>query len=99
MEHLYIVGWHSRWQDDIDDNQWLEVLLYLSRGFMSRIALAVQELAREMLPSLQKVLLEDFHPSDASVPVEGAIGKFVATRKLSSHPVAVFHSDRKQDKW
>ena len=62
---------------------------------MSRIALAVQELAGEMSPSLQKILLEDFHPSE---PVDGAIGS-VATRQLSSHPVAVFHSDRIQDKW
>jgi hypothetical protein len=59
MDHLYISGWSPRWQDDIEDSQWLEVLhpftavkhLYLSRKFVSRIAPALQELAGEVLPS------------------------------------------------
>jgi hypothetical protein len=100
VEHLYIVNWHPCWQDDIEDSQWLEVLrpftavkyLYLSREFASRIAPALQELAGEVLPSLQNVFLSDFHPS---VPLQGAIGKFVAARQLASpsHPIAVHHYD------
>jgi hypothetical protein len=94
MDHLYISGWSPRWQDDIEDSQWLEVLhpftavkhLYLSRKFVSRIAPALQELAGEVLPSLQKLFLEESYPSG---PVQGAIGKFVAARQLAGHPIVV----------
>ena len=104
VEHLYICEgkyWQPRWQDDIEDSQWLEVLhpfsavkyLYLSREFALRIAPALQELG-EVLPSLQNLFLEDLHPSG---PVDGAIGKFVAARQLTSHPIAVSYWDGKQD--
>ena len=97
VEHLYIYEqkyWQPRWQDDIEDSQWLEVLhpftavkhLYLSREFVSRIAPALQELSGEVLPSLQNILLEDLHSSG---PVHGAIGKFVAARQLAGHHIAV----------
>jgi hypothetical protein len=94
VDHLYISGWSPRWQDDIEDSQWPEVLhpftavkhLYLSRKFVSRIAPALQELAGEVLPSLQNLFLEESYPSG---PVEGAIGKFVAARQLASHPIVV----------
>jgi hypothetical protein len=98
VEHLYIVDWHPCWQDDIEDSQWLEVLrpfsavkcLYLSREFASRIAPALQELAGEVLPSLQNLFLKDLH---TSAPFQGAIGKFVAARQLASHPIVVHHYD------
>jgi hypothetical protein len=98
VEHLYIGGWESRWQDDIGDSQWLEVLnpftavkyLYLSKTFVSRIGPALQELAGEVSPCLQNLFLEDLHPSG---PIQGAIGKFVAARQLASHPIAVSHWD------
>jgi hypothetical protein len=94
VEHLYIGGWSPRWQDDTEDSQWLEVLhpftavkhLYLSRKFVSRIAPALQELAGEVLPSLQNLFLEESCPSG---PVQGAIGKFVTARHLASHPIVV----------
>ncbi len=71
MEHLYI--WDSflppRWQDDIEDGQWLEVLhpftnvkfLYISRELTPFIAHALQELVGErvieVLPALQILFL------------------------------------------
>ena len=107
VEHLYICEgkyWQTRWQDDIEDSQWLEALhpftavkyLYLSWEFAEHIAPALQELAGEVLPSLQNLSLKDLHPS---VPVQGDIGKFVAARQLASRPIAVSHWDGKQYEW
>jgi hypothetical protein len=98
VEHLYVVDWHPRWQDDIEDNQWLEVLrpfmgvkyLYLSRGFASRIAPALQEFTGEVLPSLQSLFLEDLDPSG---PAQRAIGNLVDARQLASRPIAVSYWD------
>jgi hypothetical protein len=91
---------HSKlkWQDDIEDMQWLDLLrpftavedLYLSNEFAPRIAPYLQELVggrtTEVLPALQSLFLEKFHPWG---PVEEAIGKFAAARQLSNHPVAI----------
>jgi hypothetical protein len=91
-----------RWQDDIENSQWLEVLqpftalkdLYVSTEFLPRFAPAFQELAgehvTEMLPALQSLFLEDLHPSG---PVREAIEKFVAARQLAGRPIAVSHWD------
>jgi hypothetical protein len=77
LEHLYICeGIYSRpcWQDDIENDQWLELLhpfttvknLYLSKGVVPRIAFALQELVgqrlTEVLPALQGLLLEPEEP-------------------------------------
>ena len=96
VEHLYINLWHSRWQDDIEDSQWLELLhpftavkdLYLSQECTTRIGPALQELAGEVLPSLQNLFLQDqdLHPSR---PVQGAIGKFVAARQLLGQSITI----------
>jgi hypothetical protein len=94
-EHLY----RPRWQDDIEDSQWLEVLhpftalkdLYVSREFLPRIAPALQELAGQVLPSLQNLFLEDLQSTG---PVQKAIEKFVAARQVAGHPIAVSHWDR-----
>jgi hypothetical protein len=107
VEHLYIYeAKHPElhWQDDIEDSQWLEVLrpftavkyLYLSREFTLCIVPTLQELAGEVLPSLQNLFLEGLDPSR---PVQGAIGKFVAARQLTSHPIAVSHWEGKQYDW
>jgi hypothetical protein len=84
-----------KWQEDI---QWLELLrpftgvkdLYLSKECAPHIAPYLQELVggrtTEMLPVLQSLFLEELHPSRR---VEEAIGKFVAARQLSNHPVAI----------
>jgi hypothetical protein len=105
VERLYIYDneyGRPRWQDDIEDSQWLEVLqpftalkdLHLSREFLPRIAPAFQELAgervTEVLPALQSLFLEELHPSG---PVWEAIEKFVAARQLAGHPIAVSHWD------
>ncbi|KAF8488327.1 hypothetical protein F5888DRAFT_1878580 [Russula emetica] len=101
VEHLYICEGFGqpRWQDDIEDSQWLEVLhpftavkcLYLSQAFASRIAPALQELAGEVLPSLQNLFLEDLHTSGHA---DEAIGKFVAARRLAGHPIVFSNWDR-----
>jgi hypothetical protein len=96
VEHLYISNSDLHWQDDIEDSQWLEVFhpftavkyLYLSKGLASRIVHALQELAGEVLPSLQNLILQDLHPSG---PAQGAIEKFVAARQRTGHPIAVSH--------
>jgi hypothetical protein len=81
----------SRWQDDIEDSQWLDVLnpftavkdLYLSQNFV-RIAPTLQELVGErvieVLPALQCLFLDKLHPSGT---VQEEIVKFVAARQLS----------------
>jgi hypothetical protein len=105
VEHLFIDIDNDGllWQDDIEDSRWLEVLhpftavkhLYLSQELTSLIAPALQELAAEVLPSLENLFLVDLRPSG---PVQGAIGKFVAARQLAGHPIAVSHWDG-QVKW
>jgi hypothetical protein len=91
----------TRWQDDIEDSQWLEVLhpftavkdLHVSREFLPRIAPALQELAGQVLPCLQNLFLEDLQSSG---PVQGAIAKFVAARQVAGHHIAVSHWDRNE---
>ena len=111
VEHLYICGAHYDFkdqysEDDIEASEWLEVLhpftavkhLYLSRDLTNRMAPVLQELAGEVLPSLEKLLLWDLQVH-LSGPVQEAIGKFVAARQLSGHPIDVCQWDRKEDKW
>jgi hypothetical protein len=101
VEHLYIqedTHPRPRWQDDIETSHWLEILhpftavknLYLSKEFAPRIAPALQELvgqrATETLPALESLLVEDPHPSGS---VQEDIGKFVAARQVSDHPIAI----------
>jgi hypothetical protein len=86
------------WPDDVEDSKWLELLhpftavkdLHLSKEFAPRIAPSLQELVggrtTEVLPVLQSLTLEKLRPSG---PFEEAIGKFVAARQLSNHPVAI----------
>jgi hypothetical protein len=113
LEHLYIhenevnESLQPRWQDDIENVQWLELLhpfttvkaLYLSRDIAARIVPALGELvgarAIEVLPALQSLFLEELHPSG---PVQEATDKFVVTRQLSNHPIVVSYWDRKKGK-
>jgi hypothetical protein len=105
VEHLHILeNGFSRldWQDDIENNQWLELFhsfpavksLYISSEFMPRIALALQELAAvrvtEVLPALQTLFLEPL----PSGPVQEIIGQFVAARRLAGHPITVTRWER-----
>jgi len=87
-----------RLQDDIENGQWLEFFcpftavkdLYPSRKFVPPITPALQELVgertMEVPPVLQRLFLEELHPS---APVEEAIEQFVAVRQLSGHPIVV----------
>ena len=78
--------------------QWLDLFrlfpamenLYLSEGLAVCTAPALRELAgegvMEVLPALQNLFIGNFESSDF---IQNAIGKFVAARELSGHPVAV----------
>ena len=108
LEDLYLVerGYlPPRWPDDVDNTLWLDLFrrfvavknLHLSGEFVPRIASALQELVggrtTEVLPTLENIMLEEFQPSGALRVHEG-IEKFVAARRLTSHPVAVSRWDR-----
>jgi hypothetical protein len=74
--------------------------LYLSREFAPRIGPSLQELvggrATEALPALQKVFLEEIHPSR---PVQKAIGKFVGAQRGSDHPITISKWEREGRDW
>ena len=105
LEDLYIEDsfLRLRWQDDVENTQYLELLhpfaavknLYLSKEFVPRVAAALQELVggrtTEVLPALGNMFFEEFQPS---VPLHEGIEKFVASRRLTGHPVAVSRWDR-----
>ena len=105
VEHLYIYrprNLPSRWQDDIENGQWLEIFeaftavtdLYVCKKFAQCIIPALQDLVGErvmdVLPALESLFFEDLQPSG---PVREAIGQFVASRRLFGHPVAVLDWD------
>ena len=101
FEDLYIherPRWKPDWKDNIENRQWLELLLpfsavknlYLSEEIVPRIAPALQELVEgrttEVLPTLQNIFLEGF---ELSKPVQESIKHFFATRQFASHPITV----------
>jgi hypothetical protein len=101
LEELYISEnqhWRPHWQDDVENTLWLDLLrpfvsvknLYLSEEYVPRIAPALQELVgertTEVLPTLENIFLRRFKTSE---PLHEGIEKFVAARRLTSHPVAV----------
>jgi hypothetical protein len=105
VERLYILNFNgpfsqSYWQDDVETGQWLELLhpftavkyLYLCKKLPPLIAPTLQELVgereTEVLPALQTILLQE---TLSSGPVPETIGKFVAERELSSHPITLSH--------
>ena len=101
VEDLYTEHRHSEavWKNDaIENTLWLQLLLpftavknlYLSKEFPPGIVAALQELVggriAEVLPSLQNIFVEGLEPSG---PFQENIGRFVAARQLSSHPIAI----------
>ena len=107
MEDLYIVKnpyWRPHRQGNVENTQWLDLLrsfiavknLYLLEEFVPSITLALQELVRgrttEVLPILENIFLEWLPPSG---PLHDCIEKFVAARRLTSHPVKVSRWDGK----
>ena len=106
LEDLYIFEDREgspRWQDDVENTLWLDLLhpfaavknLYLYKECAPRIAPALQELVggrtMQVLPNLENIFIERFQPSG---PRHEGIEKFVAARRLASHPVAVSRWDR-----
>jgi hypothetical protein len=95
VEYLH---WQPHWLDNIENNQWLELLrpftavesLYISKEFVPGITAALQELGREriteVLPTLQNLFLEGLRRSG---PVQESIGLLIAARQLLGHPIAV----------
>ena len=95
-------------QGDVENKLWLDFLrsfvalknLYLSEEFVTHFAPALQELVggrtTEVLPNLENIFLEGFQSSG---PLHEGIEKFVAARRLTSHPVAVslWDEDSKQE--
>ena len=102
VEHLYIYcirDLPSNWHCIIESLEWLENLypftsvkkLYVCKEFAQGIAHALQEHVREsamVLPALESLFLEQSPPFE-SKSVENAICKFIAARRLSTHPVTV----------
>ena len=96
-----------RWQDDVENALWLDLLrpfaavknLYLCKELVLRIAPALQELSggrtAEVLPILENIFLEGFQPSGS---LHEGIEKFVAARRLISHPVAGSRWDRNSNR-
>ena len=110
LEDLYMEGPQGRpwpqledWKGTIDYAQWLELLhpftavknLYLSKDLAPCVVPALQELVAgrtaEVFPNLQNIFLEELQESG---PVQEGIGKFVATRQVTSHPITVSRWDR-----
>ena len=104
VEDLHILEneyWRPNWQEDIESNQWLELLhpfaavkdLHMSQEIVPRIMAALRELVAgesvtEVLPALRSVFLEKPLPLG---PVQEAIGQFVVARRLAGHPITVSH--------
>ena len=101
LEDLHIVEGRyrpPRWQDDVENTLWLDLLrsfvavknLHLSDELVPHIAPALQELVggrtTEVLPTLENIFSSVFWPSG---PIHKGVERFVAARRLTSHPVAV----------
>ena len=101
VEDFYIKHRYSRpvWKNDaIENTLWLQLLLpftavrnlYLSEECALGIVAALQEPVgvriTEVLPSLQNIFVAGLKPSG---PFQENIGRFVAARRLSGHPIAI----------
>ncbi len=85
----------------VENTMWLELLLpfttvkklYLAKECAPGIAATLQELVgariTEVLPSLRNIFVMEFEFMPQK-PFREHIGKFVAARQLSGHPVAIF---------
>ena len=98
LEYLDFYDHANQWRHSADHTQWLEFLhlfpsvksLSLSNGFTLPIMTALGELVGgrvlDVLPVLQNVCL---HWRGPLGPLQEPVGLFIATRKLSGHPVAI----------
>ena len=107
LEDLYIYedsDPRPNWQGNIENALWLELLhpftavknLYLSKKIAPLIVPALQELVgartTEALPTLQNIFWEGLQPSG---PVHEDLGWFIAARRITTHPIAISHWDRR----
>ena len=96
IEHRYR---QTVWKNGaIENTLWIQLLLpfsavknlYLSKKFAPDIVAALQGLIgdriAEVLPRLQNIFVEGLEPSG---PFQENIGRFVAARRLSGHPIAI----------
>ena len=101
LEDLYIHDHRYSqpdWEHDIENGLWLQLLhpftavknLYLGEEIALLIGPALQELSEgrttEVLPALQNIFLKGLEPSG---PVQEGIRQFVASRQVTSRPIAV----------
>ena len=101
VKDFYIEHQYSRtvWKNDtIENTLWIQLLLpftavknlYLSKEFVPGIVAALQDLVggriTEVLPSLQNIFVKGL---ESSGPFQENIGRFVAARRLSCHPIAI----------
>jgi hypothetical protein len=101
LEDLYIHDHRYSqpdWEHDIENGLWLQLLhpftavknLYLGEEIALFIGPALQELSEgrttEVLPALQNIFLRGLEPSG---PVQEGIRQFVASRQVTSRPIAV----------
>src|SRR5260221_3746990 len=98
------------WKDDpdMDSAQWLELFhlfvaaqsLHVSRGLVSPVARALQDLtgqtATEVLPVLRTLFLEGLQPSG---PVHEAMKSFDTARQLSHQPVLIQRWESNDDNY
>jgi hypothetical protein len=103
LQDLYMMSdrWPQDWKDNIDYEQWLELLhsfsavknLYLSEELAPCVVPALKDLigGRTAFSNLQNIFVEELQESG---PVEEGIGKFVAARQVTSHPITVSRWDR-----
>jgi hypothetical protein len=98
LEDVYIhedPKWQPDWKDNIENRIWLELLhsfialknLYISKTIAPHIGPTLREgRATDVLPTLENIFLEGL---ESSGPVQEEIGRFVAARQVSSHPVTI----------
>ena len=110
LEDLYITqdtDSEPDWKDNVENALWLELFhpfsnvknLYLSEEFAPRIVPALQELVgartSEVLPILENIFVEGL---GLSGPIQEGIGKFVAARQVTDHPLALSRWDRDRER-
>jgi hypothetical protein len=100
LERLEILNDEQVWHDGVEHSQWLEILhtfvsvkdLVIDEQLVQLVAPALQELigerVAEVLPALQNLYLKGPRPSNT---VQKAIVPFVVARRISGHPVVVYH--------
>ena len=100
LEKLHIresvIHYHPRWKDDIESTQWLRLLnpftavesLSVVNGSVRCVCDALKEVT-DVLPALQSLFIWALPHGPTRKPV----GTFVAKRRLSGHPVSVYHRE------